>query len=149
MNGKYGPPIPTTGAYAFNGWLYHTPTIDIDDKNDDLDDIEYSNPQMNFYHMPLTAKTSAIPVFSDANWSEAIPQPTDQVALDLKKGVFPGPGVIGDTLRPLGQLCIARHAKSVNVSFFDGHAENVKLQQLSALPWHAQWRTPPVLPRIP
>jgi prepilin-type N-terminal cleavage/methylation domain-containing protein/prepilin-type processing-associated H-X9-DG protein len=84
-----------------------------------------------------------IPVFADATWSEAWPLEKDPVPLDLNRGWG---NFAGDDL---GRVCIARHFKAVNVSFFDGHAETVKLPQLWTLAWHPYWQTPTPLPIIP
>ena len=89
------------------------------------------------------AEPHMLPVFADATWSEAWPMENDQVPADLVRGA-------GNAYTDqMGRICIIRHARTVNVSFFDGHAENVKLPQLWALPWHALWHTPNPLPIVP
>ena len=69
--------------------------------------------------------------------------PGDQLPMDLNTGFF-------DTNREqMGRMCIRRHGKAVNVSFFDGHAENVRLQKLWTLDWNREWHAPNPLPRVP
>ena len=136
---------PSSATVAFNGWLYRasgmldedTNFTDTDDQNNPLP------PQSNFYRLPFVRRQSVIPVFADATWGETFPQETDPVPADLNRGAG------NASTDHLGRVCIVRHGKSVNVSFLDGHAENLKLQQLWTLDWHADWRTPTPLPRIP
>jgi prepilin-type N-terminal cleavage/methylation domain-containing protein/prepilin-type processing-associated H-X9-DG protein len=164
-----GAPATTfqTGAYSINGWLYRTQIMvlsppppppnyngDEDPNPSDADDLNGFGPLPTpppfvpstdpnlFYHLPITARQSTIPVFADAIWPDSFPMETDAAPPDTSKGVY-------STTDQLGQICIARHNKSVNVSFFDGHAETIKLQQLWALDWHRNWQPPNPLPAVP
>ena len=48
----------------------------------------------------------------------------------------------------MGLLVTRRHAKTTDVSFFDGHAENMGLQKLWTLEWNSKWITPKPLPLV-
>ena len=151
--GAQAPVSLQTGAYAFNGWLYATrlvpaevPVYDEDTNTSDADDtILQTLPPLvtdpgRFYRLPILGKESQIPTFADATWCETWPLESDQPPINMVNG----PGV-SDTL---SGVCIFRHAKTVEVAFFDGHAENVPLAQLWTLNWHAKWQTPRFLPVI-
>jgi prepilin-type processing-associated H-X9-DG protein len=67
---------------------------------------------------------------------------TDAVPANLASGT-------GNSSRDqLGQVCITRHSRVVNVAFIDGHAENVKLPQLWSLEWNPYWQIPASLPVV-
>jgi prepilin-type processing-associated H-X9-DG protein len=131
-----------TGAYAMNGWI-HGAYVGMDEDNilTDADDLGSTNylPE-NMYHLPIAGKISNIPTFADAILPDTSPLPTEGPPPDLNAGSTAGPG--------MGAVCISRHAKSVNVAFFDDHAESVPLPKLWALDWHRQWITPrlPIIP---
>ena len=40
------------------------------------------------------------------------------------------------------RFCMARHKRSVNMVFLDGHAQGVALEDLWKLKWHNGWKTP-------
>ena len=135
---------PETGtgvsaSYGFNAWLY-------DPSGSDSQLMTMANARGsatdNFYHVPLTRGDSLAPVMADANWRQIFAKPTDPAPSNLED---PGPQDLVD--HPLQRACLDRHKKAVNVSFFDSHAETVKLGQLWALNWSKNWVTP-TLPTI-
>ncbi len=132
------------GAYAFNNWLINADTW-FTDKN--------SNYPVKQYHfaLPIRRRESNVPVFIDAVDDYIQPWPSDPAPSNLNNGQAAGT-VLGGAWHNgsgIGYACIARHGKSVNAGFFDGHAENIKLQQLWTLDWHSQWVPPSPLPKIP
>lgn len=81
-----------------------------------------------------------MPVACDAMWPDTWPLENDPAPTLAQEST-------GSTSQPgcMLRVAIARHDKTVNVSFRDGHAENVKLGNLWTLKWHAQWtNTTPV-----
>ena len=147
--------LGVTGAYTFNGNLYsHTyvdisSTVDGDDSviddNDDLPGYPFARGPSPLttstpYRLPIMGRTAFIPVFADGLTPEVAPRPTDPAPFDLTSGM------IGQMM---GNMCIQRHGKAVNVSFLDGHAETVRLQKLWTLDWYKDWRAPNPLPKIP
>ena len=148
-----------TGAYGFNGWLYRLgpgkfilPTGD-DTEDADADDGDegggggtVTNNGLNpnyFYKLPIVKQAANIPVFVDATWSDLFPLSADLPAADLGKGTGNNPA------NHLGRACIARHGRSVGISFFDGHSENVPLDKLWTFDWNLPWKPPVPLPPLP
>jgi prepilin-type processing-associated H-X9-DG protein len=67
---------------------------------------------------------------------EAYPSPADAMPVDRENGYFDA------TNDQMGRMCMRRHDRLVNVSFFDGHAESIGIPQLWTLEWHKGWVTP-------
>ena len=81
---------------------------------------------------------ATIPVFTDGLGSAIWARPDDPVPADLETRATSTGG--------LDRVCLNRHNMAVNVSFFDAHAETVKLGNLWTLKWAAGWsRTTPAL----
>ena len=142
-----GPPTHAaktyTGSYAINGWLYKDPT---DYRTDVANNTVY-------YYLKDSAvqKPTDTPLFMDSVWVDLWPWETDAPNTDLYTG--------GGTANPpgIGRCVTPRHGGkppgaaprnfipsqvlpgSTEVGFMDGHAENVKLQNLWRLQWHRNW----------
>ena len=99
-----------------------------------------------YYKLRSMKRTALVPVFADAVWSDTFPHETDAPPTNLQTGV--ASAAVAST-GPLALTCIARHDRSVNVSYFDGHTENVPLDKLWTQEWHLDWKTPSPLPKIP
>jgi len=150
---------PDGGTYAFNYSLYSAgyrsqpSPIDEDAILDDADDqnglpMASAGPAPlpggpKLYHLPIAARAATIPVFVDGIWPELGPSPGDPAPMDLEAGFY-APNQV-----QMDRVCIKRHGKAVNVSFYDGHVENLSLQKLWTLNWNQDWRTPSPLPKIP
>ena len=138
------PPVVSTGAYAFNGWLYNPVRLEQPESgrrpgNDlDVDNVD----SRNFFNKPIVKNAATVPVFCDAIWMEAFPLPTDFIA-DLYVGSYTS------CEDHMGRVAIDRHQKKVDVSFYDGHSETIAIPQLWTLQWNAQWQTPATLPTLP
>jgi prepilin-type N-terminal cleavage/methylation domain-containing protein len=129
----------STGSYGINGWVY------------DVRDTQASGEAgsrwsaAGCYRLLTIAKNeSSVPVFVDANWHDFWALPTDPAP---PNSIDPGPAGLGSN-NLLWRACLDRHGRSVNVSFYDDHIENVGLQQLWTLNWSATWRMPATLPVI-
>jgi len=129
-------PDPTLnlGSYAINGWLYN-----IGGSNNFVATItESTNYFPNSLAIPLPGQT---PVFMDANWPDVWPEITSVPATDL---------FTGDSDYPLGRISLARHPlktrctvnegeplpSAINMSYADGHAALLPLQQMKTVIWH-------------
>jgi prepilin-type N-terminal cleavage/methylation domain-containing protein/prepilin-type processing-associated H-X9-DG protein len=143
-------PDPTLnlGSYAINGWLYS-----LTGSNGLVAQItDGSNYFPSSVSIPLPAQT---PVFMDANWPDVWPTIADIPAQDL---------FAGDPDYPLGRISIARHPLkgnctveegdplpgAINMSYADGHAAQLALQQMKTVIWHLgyqpvadPWQTTP------
>ena len=93
-----------------------------------------------------------IPVFADSVWMGAIPMDVAQSNMFTTSGwpaQKPPPytsdlGYTGDPLcedAGMRRFCIDRHRKGINMSFVDGHAEKVKLEDLWSLKWNKTFKT--------
>jgi prepilin-type N-terminal cleavage/methylation domain-containing protein/prepilin-type processing-associated H-X9-DG protein len=75
-----------------------------------------------------------VPLFLDANWIDIWPHHNDQPAADKTQGWRPP--VPQHNTDQLGRAYLDRHrGEAVNLSFVDGHAESVNINEL----WSFQW----------
>jgi prepilin-type N-terminal cleavage/methylation domain-containing protein/prepilin-type processing-associated H-X9-DG protein len=134
-------------AYGFNGWFF---------SDSEGDGKGYTLPSGAagttgyFTGESSVRKPTEAPLFFDENWSDCWPMEQDVLNHDLRQGA------LYSTHQgfQMGRVAIVRHAGKlninfqgsaskapggVNVSFFDGHAELVRLPRLWTLTWHAQW----------
>jgi len=126
------------GGYALNGYFYS--------------DSPYGEPKYFFKSESEVTCPTKTPFFVDAIWLDAWPLSTDRPCTNLAEG---------DALLRGGlqRIAVPRHSSSnsravknfdlkdtlpgsVNVSFADTHAENVKLEKLWGLYWHKNWEPP-------
>ncbi len=132
-----------TGSYAINGWLYK-------ESNNYRTDVP-NNDIYYFKKESAVQKPSQTPFFVDCVWVDLWPWETDPPYADLY--------VAGGTGNPpmIGRCVIPRHGwkssasaprsfsttavlpGSISMGLLDGHAEQVKLQQLWRYYWHLNW----------
>jgi len=133
------------GSYGINGWCYGDGYV------------ENFGPQAEFYKK-LSDVTQPVttPYFTDSIWVDGWTVETDTPSTDLYAG--------GDNNIGMDRRTISRHnykspsaaprnvargqplPGAINASFVDGHAAPVRLEQLWALTWHINWKTPAVRP---
>jgi prepilin-type N-terminal cleavage/methylation domain-containing protein/prepilin-type processing-associated H-X9-DG protein len=99
------------------------------------------------------------PVLADGVWWVAAPHSTDPPPTDLFRGE------VDPSVNSMSTFAIPRHGSrpismtgqwppskslpgSVNVAFFDGHAQAVKLDNLWQLCWHKNYQPPPKRPGL-
>ncbi len=136
-------------SYCFNGWLF----IALSDAWTDPPPAAALRKESDI------VQPAATPVIGDgirpyANPTAADPCPTDLVPIDQWSG------------RGIGAFAVPRHGNrpnpvptewpqtqalpgAVNVSFFDGHGELVKLDRLWQLYWHSDYQPPAKRPGLP
>jgi prepilin-type N-terminal cleavage/methylation domain-containing protein/prepilin-type processing-associated H-X9-DG protein len=126
----------TTGSYGFNGWLF-SPSDTYAKGNCGND---WTADQC--YNIASARGESNIPIFADATYHDFWPDETDAPPASSSN---PGPltvGVVGGNARgddTITRVTLNRHNKGVNISFLDGHADTIKLNQLWTLKWSATW----------
>jgi len=142
----WGSTPPMRGSYALNGWLY--------DSSD-----PYGTPtQFGFGTENGVQKPAQTPFFGDAIWVDAWAEAQDPPALNLYAGNV-GSGAIGGGM---GRWSIARHSTqirqtarstsgggmsgAINLGYFDGHVEVVKLFNLWNQYWHRNYVPPASIP---
>ena len=139
-----GGPRGYQGSYSINGWLYWP---------------AYSAEMApkSFQKESGILNASLTPVFGDAMWVDAWPEPTDLPARDL----YIGDGVAGG----LGRFMIARHGgrgtvkssfkiapgqplpAGINLVCADGHVDFARLDNLWNYSWHRLWVVPATRPK--
>jgi prepilin-type processing-associated H-X9-DG protein len=121
------------GSYGFNGWLYEPAPPSA------VQSVQMPPAPLNstYWHLPVSADSSQIPVFADSVWVEGWPLPGDQPpAAGNPPGTSLGPGsaIAGNpisTSNYMQEFCINRHVgRRVNVVFLDGHADSFDLPEL-------------------
>ena len=134
--------LTNSSSYAANGWMFY----------------DSWTPEPRFFvRDSLIKHPSQTPIYADAVFFEVSPGPGSPAATDLytgRTGDF-GPDYVMD----MGSMNIPRHGNrprtiprdwpssmpmpgAVNVSFFDGHVEPIRLDNLWQLYWNATC-TPP------
>ena len=76
-------------------------------------------------------QAARVPVFADAIWGLGFPFRNDPPPVRLAPHQPADPSSYG-----IGTVfCVPRHGRSINVVFLDGHAANVRLEELWSLMW--------------
>lgn len=76
------------------------------------------------------------PVFGDCVWRSSLPEISDTGASDAQRPWVPGVS----PRTTIAQWQMDRHpSRSINLSFGDGHAESVNVDDLDQLLWHNIW----------
>jgi prepilin-type processing-associated H-X9-DG protein len=133
-----------TGSYGINGYTYRLGGVGGNDTavKNNAGAASIPNVAMRFYDFPVK-QSAEVPLVADCIWENAWPRETDTVHPNLISHPYNTPEGM------MNRFCIARHGKAINVGFVDGHTATVPLRELWTLPWHAQWRTPKTIPKIP
>jgi len=139
-------------SYGMNKWL------DSDaDQNNYIDENQKNHLNWDYVKPDSVLKPSMTPMFMDAAWLNFDPVETDPPPRNLWDPTSVDPAM-------MARVCVDRHggipASSaprnvptglpgqtplpgrMNMSFVDGHAELVKLQDLWKYYWHLNWRQP-------
>ena len=107
---------------------------------------------------------ASTPLLADSVLENILPLASDLPSEDLAKGIRPLDNT--DSYFGMALIAIPRHGNrpssipkrwpanqalsgAVNVSFFDGHAEQVKLERLWQLYWHKDYVPPGKRPGLP
>ena len=114
------------GSYGMNMWLHPLPMDGVDGL------LVYGHTQVigpRSAYVALPAKDGAgVPLFADCNWLGGWPRSTDAPPSNLA-GAY-------DLENHMRRFCMARHKRSINVVFLDGHAQGVVLEDLWRLKWN-------------
>jgi prepilin-type N-terminal cleavage/methylation domain-containing protein len=129
------------GSYAINGWLYYW-----DAKAGGISQWVTVADRPKFFQKDTDIRSPSLtPFFVDAIWPDTWPVITDLPPVNL---------FLGDVNSSLGRVCIARHplnrnaravsgqrlSGSIDMSFADGHAAKLPLQQIKTVLWHQGYR---------
>jgi prepilin-type N-terminal cleavage/methylation domain-containing protein/prepilin-type processing-associated H-X9-DG protein len=114
------------GSYGMNLWLCNYGT--------------YSEGLPNEkYFEKVTNAGADVPAFADCVWVGGWPFGADLVPTDLTGEVGYGSGYPHGEGYFMGRFCIDRHNMAVNVSFIDGHADKVRLEELWTIRWNRRF----------
>lgn len=141
-----------TGSYAINGWLYYYETKE----SDGISRWIGQEHRAKFFQKDTAVtRSSTTPFFMDAIWPDLWPMKEDVPPADLYRG---------DVNTSLGRCALARHPlirsarvkrndpvpSAINMSYADGHAAKLRLQDIKRPTWHAgyepiydPWKTTP------
>ena len=123
----------SSGSYTINNWVY-------------------TGSNTRNYNLKRLISDN-VPVFADGLWHDISPNfnvapgqlaPADAPFPNLTSpdsAAEAGPGF--GTQRGLGDVVMKRHGREVNISFWDGRAESVKLPEVYNLKWTRGWVNPP------
>ena len=140
-----------TGGYAMNGWLYTIKGAT----------VHVPEPQKYFRSDTEIRHTARTPLFIDAVWPDIWPHATDLPSTDLYNGaqIVNGGFMCRSTIARHGSLAPGQAPRNwpasqpmpgaVDVSFTDGHAEKVRLENLWQLFWHLDYVPPNKRPGLP
>ena len=137
------------GSLGFNGHLFRGISTNFLEQFGLL-------PENQFNGEASIRNASLTPVFFDAMWPDTWPRATD----------LPPENLVNPNREPAGiqRVTIPRHGRAprdggltafdpkqtlpggVNMNFYDGHTELVKLENLWTLTWNANWVAPAVRP---
>jgi prepilin-type N-terminal cleavage/methylation domain-containing protein len=142
---------PTYAAsYAFNKWLASSGGMA----------NSSAHPEYLYQTEAAVTKPTLTPVFMDSAWINLDPEESDAPARNLYDPL----GTAYTSSEGMARVCVARHGGkpasgapriappgtslpgTIDVGFVDGHAEQIKLQNLWSLYWHLDWTVPAVRP---
>ena len=127
-----------SGSFSFNGWLYWWGDYGgVKDRGPNYS----ANP--TFFFNKIVNRSSEVPLFIDSAWVDTWIRSDDSAPPDLYGASQNSTG------KAMWRICIARHRKSVNISYCDGHAATVPLEELWNQQWHALYVPPNVVPTLP
>ena len=115
------------GSYGFNGWNHRI-------RDAHGGDLTFSGGPPDAYVKFTSDGAPDVPLFGDAVWPDSWPRSADPAPPNLSDGDQSHQGTPPKESM-MARFCIARHDKSVNLAYLDGHAANVALTDL----WHQRW----------
>ena len=148
-------PTVRSGSYLFNFWLVGREAVE------DFQGWSFVG-LTNFFESDERVQPVLTPVVGDGTATFGLPKATDSPPVSL----FYGNGNDPNTRGWMSFLAIPRHGKrpskapvtwpsdkpmpgTINVAFYDGHAEAVPLDKLWQLYWHANFQPPAKRPGLP
>ena len=119
------PALPLLASYGLNCWVY----------NPDTNNIQGRDASLHWRNYGAVTQPSVTPLFLDSQWRGGGPYATDQPP------AFNGQWQWVE----MNFFAIARHGKGVNIVYFDGSVNNVRVKDLWGLPWHQNYTAAPNL----
>jgi prepilin-type N-terminal cleavage/methylation domain-containing protein/prepilin-type processing-associated H-X9-DG protein len=107
-------------SYGANSWIYNPSTNNLQGR-----------PATYNWRRDDISQPSSVPLFLDSMWRGGGPYETN-APTDFN-GEWLGPGA------EMSYFTMARHAKGVNILFFDSSVRYSRARDLWQLPWHKDW----------
>lgn len=112
-------------SYGANCWIF----------NPDTNNIQGRSADLHWRRYEAVPEPSTTPLFGDAMWRGAGPFEND-IAPDFNGEWW---GMEGSDWAEMWGFAITRHAKGVNLLFFDSSVRYSRARDLWQLPWHKNW----------
>jgi prepilin-type processing-associated H-X9-DG protein/prepilin-type N-terminal cleavage/methylation domain-containing protein len=132
--------LVSRGSYTYNAWVVYAATATA--PMNAIQANQSTRPGMAFANITRIKDSTKVPLIGDGVWSEAsaieftLPSPT---TLDPFRFAI-GNGISGPTDGQINRWHVARHNRSMNMAFVDGHVERLDaLTDLWRLRHHARW----------
>lgn len=132
-------------SYARNGWFGWSPSPSSPN----------GEPASSYQNETQVEHPALSPVLADAVCEAVFPKATDLPPRDLLLGTVAGMAAMSIPRHGPGVKPVPREHPperllpgSVNVSFFDGHAQSVALESLWQLYWHRDYQSPAKRPGL-
>lgn len=126
-----------SGSYGINSYIYTDDYMGGACKQY----IESDFDQLNFGTISNVKSASQTPSFVDSRWVDLWPKEADTVPANF---LLDGTDSSGQGDKPtrnhIRRSIIDRHGDTVNVTFIDGSARDVKLSEMWSLRWHRSWK---------
>jgi len=126
------------GSYALNAWVGGWNDQFVASSSVTAATAE-ANLKKSYRDMGCTKST--VPAIADSIWVDTYALGADASPKMWLSGYTVLTGYAHDGIGGLGRVCIVRHKKQINVSFADGHAEQIDLEKLWVLPWHKNFES--------
>jgi len=107
------------GSYTINSWLQPTGYYQVD----------VSDPAHDYYYQRFSDARPDVPLFGDGMWVDAWPRSSNPPPSNSFDGD-------GGEVASMHRYCIARHKRTINLSYVDTHIEVVELEELWQQYWH-------------
>ena len=119
-------------SYGMNNWVFNPPAS--------VPDIQGRDSRLHWRRMDVS-NASQIPRFMDAMWRGGGPfyEGTNLTSKRIAPPKFNGEW--DGAKSEMRHFCIDRHAKAVNVVFFDLSTQKIPLKHLWKLKWHKKFNT--------
>lgn len=120
------PEAPWTASYGFNGWMHSEGNGPGVSANAEYDEA-------NIYgNLDRVIDASKTPLFGDGMWRSSWAFMSDPAPASVDKPMLPGSG-------GLRLWTSSRHKRKCNLSYADGSAGPLPIEDLKRVMWHRQW----------
>jgi prepilin-type N-terminal cleavage/methylation domain-containing protein/prepilin-type processing-associated H-X9-DG protein len=125
INDPSNPSLLLLASYGLNCWAYNPNTNNIQGRDAGMHWRKYSKAQ----------QPSMTPLFADSMWRGAGPYEDDSLP-DFNGEWW---NSASGPWQEMWAFSIERHAKGINILFFDDSVRNTRAKDLWQLPWHQNW----------